>query len=281
MLILSALAAVIGLIPGWDSATDLHLHDTYFVISFFHLNLFLGLILLAEAGIYAATEGFKQWKWLQVLHVISVPPVIVILILSAIPPTMRWYGDVGVDTSPWNDEIVIVIARICILFFIACQIGFIVNVIAGSIRGRKTGSPQTWHAHTAAWQLYFIALLVLIFAIIIGLFDDTLPYVFLLFSAIAAFIAAQAGIYVFTSQFRQWRWLRIVHVASIIVAFVMGVILLYAFTEDKASSIVVYSGWEPPGVLATAEKTVFFAGQAAFIVNVAAGLFRGKKTLLA
>jgi heme/copper-type cytochrome/quinol oxidase subunit 1 len=280
LLILALIVIGLGLIPAKDSAVDLHLHDTYFVIAFPHLALFLGFFLLAEAGIYAATERFRQWKWLQILHAATVPLLIITLILSLIPFDLTWYGDVGLVAFE-GYEILIEIGRICVLVFIAGQIGFIVNVIAGFIRGKKplqAGPPKAWHTHTAAIQLYFISLLVFIFSITVSLFDDTFPYIFLVIFAIAVFIAAEAGVYVFTSPFRQWRWLRTVHVVSIIVAFVMGVVLLYAFTEHKSASFIVIPARELPAGLVAAEKIVFFTGQAAFAVNIVAGLFRGRKT---
>ena len=83
LLLMAGLIVAAGATTDSDATVDLHFHDTYYVISIFHLAIVYAVLLVAEAGLYTATSWFRQWRWLQVLHVVSMLLSPLILVVSS------------------------------------------------------------------------------------------------------------------------------------------------------------------------------------------------------
>ncbi len=136
LIIMAAFFATKGLIYSHD-AIDIHLHDTYYIIAW-PLWAFPGpLVLLLFALIYWLTRNFRQWKGLQYFHVLSflvVPFLIASLTVDNNIPTS---GSMPVDYfEPYSNTQRL--GAILSGIFILGQIVFIINLITGFIRGKKT-----------------------------------------------------------------------------------------------------------------------------------------------
>ncbi len=98
----------------------------------------------------------------------------------------------------------------------------------------------------------------------------------------AVLLVAEAGLYTATSRFRQWRWMQVFHVASLLISPLLLVVSSGVFTERRyfdyssQSSFLLQRPflvwWHVAGIL------IFLAGHLAFLVNIVAGFFRGRKS---
>ncbi|MBO9152913.1 hypothetical protein ACFOTA_11900 [Chitinophaga sp. GCM10012297] len=131
----------IGAASSADAVIDIHLHDTYVVISYFNIAIIYAVLLITEAGLYTATSWFRQWRWLQIFHIIGLllPPLFFIFSGSmhynpspGMPQTYFEY-----NRSFLNDPLTRMVIVI-FLIFLAGHIGFIINIITGFFRGRKS-----------------------------------------------------------------------------------------------------------------------------------------------
>lgn len=141
LLVIALLIVAAGAIPPANAAIDIHLHDTYFVITIFYIAIVYAILLITEAGLYTATSWFRQWRWLQIFHIISLVLPVPLLIASlnihydppsGMPLTYFEYDNYFLSQPLTRATIVVV------LIFLAGQIGFVINIIAGFFRGRKS-----------------------------------------------------------------------------------------------------------------------------------------------
>lgn len=110
-------------------------------------TIYWPLVLFAFAGIYFLTRNYRQWKSLQYFHVASLFAVPVVLYLWAplLGNTAEHYGfpndamrqDWVQETSRYTAFVNSVIVPGGGVLIFAGLIAFIINVIAGFIRGKK------------------------------------------------------------------------------------------------------------------------------------------------
>ena len=142
LLLMAGLIVAAGATTDSDATVDLHFHDTYYVISIFHLAIVYAVLLVAEAGLYTATSWFRQWRWLQVLHVVSMLLSPLILVVSSGVFTERRYFDYSSESSFLLQPRFLRWWYVTgILIFFAGHLAFLVNIVAGFFRGRKNRMP--------------------------------------------------------------------------------------------------------------------------------------------
>lgn len=135
LLIVSLVVITAGLLTA-NRTTDFHFHDTFFIINNFHVGVFIGGFFLLQAVLYFLTDTFRQWRSLQYFHVISTGLTLLLgmgYVLYHIlqePRSLRYYE---LARTPWYDKVITLV----LLTFILAQILFIINLIAGFIRGKK------------------------------------------------------------------------------------------------------------------------------------------------
>ncbi|WP_298714182.1 hypothetical protein [uncultured Chitinophaga sp.] len=109
-------------------------------------TIYWPLILVAIALIYAFTSGFRQWRTLHYMHVASLVmlPVLLFSWASAYgnTPEETYYFVNETARRQWEDRqrVINVLLKPASIFIFAAQIGFVVNIIAGFIRGKKSAS---------------------------------------------------------------------------------------------------------------------------------------------
>ncbi|RPD38417.1 hypothetical protein [Chitinophaga barathri] len=145
LLIIAAIVVILGQLQVANSAIDIHLHDTYFVIALSHLAWAYAIFLVMEAGLYTTTSWFRQWRWLQIFHIFSLVLLpLTFIVMSGYhyepePGMPRRYFDYNnyselavmrLQFLPW-------FVTASLLIFLAGQIGFVVNIVAGFFRGRN------------------------------------------------------------------------------------------------------------------------------------------------
>jgi cytochrome c oxidase subunit 1 len=145
-------------LPLGLSATDIHLHDTYYVIGHFHYIVAPGTIFALFAGVYhwfPKATGRRMSDWLGHLHFW---PTLVCMNLIFMP--MMIQGLHGVQRRLWDggetyahaqstlhlNDLMMWAAWIMGAF----QIPFLVNFFWSIKKGRKV-SDNPWHATTLEW----------------------------------------------------------------------------------------------------------------------------------
>ncbi|OFV87529.1 MAG: cytochrome C oxidase subunit I, partial [Acidobacteria bacterium RBG_16_70_10] len=145
-------------LPLGLTATDIHLHDTYYVIGHFHYVVAPGTLLALFAGVYhwfpKATGRFMNealgklhfWGSFVFMNVIFMP-----MLLMGLAGVSRRLYDGGASYAhaqhvlPWNE--VSSIGAWCLALF---QLPFIVNFFWSMFRGRRVGD-NPWEATTLEW----------------------------------------------------------------------------------------------------------------------------------
>lgn len=130
ILLITALLVIFSGVITAGTFMDIHFHDTMYVINSLHMGILIGGYFLLQAVIYYLTRNYKQWRSIQYFHVAT---TILILLASM---SSEGYYDFG---SLYRISIITVTL---ILFFVLGQILFIINLIAGFIRGKKVLNPN-------------------------------------------------------------------------------------------------------------------------------------------
>lgn len=128
LLAISLLLIIYGILTA-SSTMDIHLHDTYFVVSNFHMGVIVGTFFLLQAAVYFLTQNYRQWRSIQYFHVLSI--ALIILITRPADPEPFHYADYGRFSSQETLNLIL------ISVFLLGQILFIINILAGFIRGKK------------------------------------------------------------------------------------------------------------------------------------------------
>lgn len=131
LLIISLLTIVFGMLTA-GSSVDFHIHDTYFVVSNLHTGVFLGVFFLLQATIYFLTDNYRQWRSIQYFHVLGIA-LIIPAIFSFRLYTSRPYHYASYDQFSTISMLGVILA----VLFLLGQILFIINMLAGFIRGKK------------------------------------------------------------------------------------------------------------------------------------------------
>jgi len=156
-------------LPLGFSASDLHLHDTYYVIGHFHYVVAPGTIFALFAGIYfwypkvtgrMMNEFWGRvhfWGSLIFMNIIFMP-----MFAQGLSGMLRRMSDGGAnysaaklpDVSGALSANIMELNRYILWAAVGlglCQIPFIINVFASIKRGRKVGD-NPWEATTLEWQ---------------------------------------------------------------------------------------------------------------------------------
>ena len=120
----------------WGQMTDIHLHDTKFVISTILFIWALVIIVLLAWAIYKLINKFLWKRFLTWFHVL-VTLFILIVLLSAnlwhdelIPPKRNF---VSLDTFQEDSQQETRIILSLVILFLAGQLAFVLNIIGGLI----------------------------------------------------------------------------------------------------------------------------------------------------
>lgn len=119
--------------PGWD----VHYGDTYLVFTWPWWLAPGAIVLLLFALIYRLTRNYRQWKAIQYVHVLSYLVVPGLTYLMSVEFQVPYYrnriamGTVSTDYIHW-----LTLLLVCI--FLLGQLAFLVNLVAGFIRGKKS-----------------------------------------------------------------------------------------------------------------------------------------------
>jgi len=145
-------------LPLGLSASDIHLHDTYYVIGHFHYVVAPGTIFAIFAGIYywfPKVTGKMMSEKLGKIHFwlsfICINGVFMPMFIQGLAGVSRRLYDGGSQYShaqgvlPWN----VFISTFAWGLFVA-QIPFIINFVVSIKRGAKVGS-NPWDATTLEW----------------------------------------------------------------------------------------------------------------------------------
>ncbi|WP_126249260.1 hypothetical protein [Chitinophaga rhizosphaerae] len=143
ILILLALGLATAALFPWDinNSIDIHLHDTYYVIAIPHMCMLLSVPFAFAAVIYFLTRNFRQWTVLKYLHLLSLGMIPVLLYLHSTDFQMSYYpSSPEADFGRMKSANLLTLA--VALIFVLGQVAFLVNIIAGFIRGKKSAVPQ-------------------------------------------------------------------------------------------------------------------------------------------
>lgn len=140
LLLFSLLVVLIGLVNA-RSIVDIHVHDTMFVVSYLHIGLFIGGFLLLQTLIYFLTDNYRQWRSIQYIHIISIVLVVLFGIGGGLYSPRHTPSSEPIHYADYSSfgglSFFEVVFSFLFIFFLLGQLLFIVNLIAGFIRGRK------------------------------------------------------------------------------------------------------------------------------------------------
>jgi len=128
LILLAAVYAAAALFPSDpQDAFEFHLHDTYYVIARPHMYLFMAGSIALTAIVYFLTRNFRQWTILQYVYIIC---IVAFQIIHFLPIKLdRTWEDTVYYERLWGTMY---------LLFLLGNLVFLVNLIAGFIRGKKT-----------------------------------------------------------------------------------------------------------------------------------------------
>lgn len=108
-----------------NSAIDIQMHDAYFVISAFHIAIFLSIVLGLLGSIYFLVRKRKLVSWMTVIHILTTVFLFVLLALQWVIPPLR----LPIDYHFSMLEIVNNVIFILFLAFFVGQVLFILNLV--------------------------------------------------------------------------------------------------------------------------------------------------------
>lgn len=122
---------ILGLsIIGINSAIDIQMHDTYFVIASIHIGILFSIILGIIGFLYWLTRSKRLVKWMTAIHVTSTIVTFVLIVLTGLIFKKVIESDFGIFRTV--NQIVLVITLIAIL----SQLIFATNLVVGLIRNQ-------------------------------------------------------------------------------------------------------------------------------------------------
>ncbi len=107
-------------------AIDLQIHDTYFVIAYYHWALFFTIILGGMGFLYWIFKGKGLIRWMTIFHsLVTIIPIISLFIWNGFPKERYFSNYIQVDMM----SIFIAYWGILLLFLLG-QIFFIINLLS-------------------------------------------------------------------------------------------------------------------------------------------------------
>lgn len=146
-------------LPLGLAASDIHLHDTYYVIGHFHYVVAPGTIFALFAGIYYWFPKMTGRKMNEILGHLHFWPSLVFM--NGVFMPMFALGLAGVSRRLYDGgqqyahaQAVLPLNKtitICAFFLALFQLPFIVNLIWSLVKGKKAASDNPWGATTLEW----------------------------------------------------------------------------------------------------------------------------------
>lgn len=137
-----------------DIPTDLHLHDTYFIVAHFHYTIMGGEIFALFAAIYFWFPKITGRRFSERLGKIHFWMMFIGFQLTFLP--MFWLGQQGMNRriADYNGEFndVNLFVSVSAFFLGASFLFFVYNAINSWIRGPAAGD-NPWQATTLEWQI--------------------------------------------------------------------------------------------------------------------------------
>jgi hypothetical protein len=119
----------------WGQSIDIHLHDTYFVISTIFFIWALGIVFFLVWTIYKLTSKVLWKRFLTWFHVLVTIFILIVLLTAnfwhdkLIPPINRDF--VSFETFQADTEREAKVILPLVIVFVAGQLAFVVNIIGG------------------------------------------------------------------------------------------------------------------------------------------------------
>ncbi|MCP5467907.1 MAG: cbb3-type cytochrome c oxidase subunit I [Deltaproteobacteria bacterium] len=157
MIVEFLLGGVTGILNG-ATASDIYMHDTYFVVAHFHYTLFPIVFLTSFAGIYfwfpKIFGRFMNETWGKIhfwITAISANFVFLPLFFVGIAGNHRRIYDPSLFEHLKDFQYLHVISTIGLFVLIGAQVPFILNFFISMFKGKKA-TENPWEANTLEWQ---------------------------------------------------------------------------------------------------------------------------------
>jgi hypothetical protein len=137
LFLLTAILLFVFSFVTWGQMTDIHLHDTKFVISRILLIWALGIIVFFAWVIYKLTSKILWKRFLTWVHVLVTLFILLVLLTAKfwydklIPPIKRDF--ISFDTFQEDSQREVKIILPLVILFLAGQLAFVLNIIGGLI----------------------------------------------------------------------------------------------------------------------------------------------------
>ena len=141
LFLVTALGLFVSSFFSFSQTLDIHLHDTYYVISANYFFWTFALIFFVGWAIYKLTNRFLLTKYLTWVHIILTLIVLAILMTITlwhdliIPPIKN--EAVSFATLTKESRLQTIIALSITTIFIAGQIAYIINLLGGLIKRKR------------------------------------------------------------------------------------------------------------------------------------------------
>ena len=114
-----------------NTALDIQMHDTYYVIYSLHLSIFFSLILAINGLLYYLMRKYHLIKWITLMHVVVTLALFFIMILM-VCFRAKW---IEPDLRTYRTTIQTVLLPLIVVVFL--QILFLANLIISLIRKKE------------------------------------------------------------------------------------------------------------------------------------------------